>query len=60
MADWMPNELAELGRASQIELSTGRDAVDAAYREKYGAASSYVETTVRDDVAATTLRLSPK
>ena len=40
--------------------TTRRDVIDAAYREKYGEASSYVNTMVRDDVASTTLRLSPK
>lgn len=42
------------------DTTTRRDVIDAAYREKYGEASSYVNTMVRDDVASTTLRLSPK
>jgi len=37
------------------------DAIDQAYRHKYGShAGSYVITMIRDDVAATTLRLTPR
>jgi hypothetical protein len=35
------------------------DAVDAAYRDKYGRYPSYVEPMVRADARATTLRLVP-
>ena len=35
------------------------DAVDAAYRDKYGRYPSYVEPMVRADAQATTLRLVP-
>jgi len=42
------------------DTTTRRDVIDAAHREKYGEASSYFNTMVRDDVASTTLRLSPK
>ena len=36
------------------------EAVDQAYRRKYGGTGGYVNTMLRDDVAATTLRLTPR
>ncbi|MBV9352424.1 MAG: DUF2255 family protein, partial [Mycobacterium sp.] len=40
---------------------TGPKAIDDAYRNKYGRrGSGYVDTMVRDAVAATTLRLKPR
>lgn len=39
---------------------TSPQAIDDAYRSKYGRGSGYVDTMVRDDVATTTRRLTPR
>jgi hypothetical protein len=42
-----------------VDNDATREAVDAAYRQKYGG-SSYVDAMVTDDAAASTLRLVPR
>lgn len=66
MTDWTADELARIGRASELRIATARRdgsaldraEVDAAYRAKFGS-GFYTDRMVSDAAAETTLIVDP-